>query len=66
LNKFISDSTECTDSHPDYKPHITLAYVKAGEGAKYAGDDSLEGIPLSFDTLIFSGKDKERTEIPLA
>jgi len=24
-----------TDSHPEYKPHMTIAYVKPGEGKKY-------------------------------
>ena len=65
LNKLISESVEVTDTHPTYKPHLTLAYVKKGEGEKYVGDDSVEGMKLSFDRLQFSDKQREHTSIKL-
>ncbi len=65
LNKLISDSLECTDTHPEYKPHVTLAYVKPGEGQKYAGDASVDGLRLTCNVLIFSNQEKERTAILL-
>lgn len=57
LNKKIAEGTKVTDTHPDYKPHVTIAYVKKGMGEKYIGDKSLEGKEITFDTLTFSGKD---------
>lgn len=39
---------------PDYRPHMTLAYLKKGEGKKYVGDNLFRGRKLSFDTLTFS------------
>jgi len=65
LNKKIADSVKHTDTHPEYKPHITLAYVKPGLGAKYAGAATLEGKEITFDKLIFSGKDGKETVIEL-
>jgi 2'-5' RNA ligase len=65
LNKKISDALDHTDTHPDYNPHVTVAYVKPGKGAKYAGDASLEGHVVTIDKLTFSGADGSLHEIPL-
>ncbi len=57
-----------TDTHPLYKPHITLAYVKAGEGQKYVGK-SVPGLTdqiVRFDTVTHSGQNQVKTEIPLS
>lgn len=57
---------EHTDTFPDYKPHITLAYVKPGAGAKYDGlKTPLSGEPLTFDTLVFSNQDRQTFPIRL-
>jgi len=65
LNKKISDALPHTDTFPDYKPHVTVAYLKPGEGKKYAGDDSLEGTKITLGAVTFSNKAHEQTEIPL-
>jgi ADP-ribose pyrophosphatase YjhB (NUDIX family) len=50
----------------DFKPHITLAYVKPGAGADYlANVCSLTGTVLSFDALSFSNRYDEQTSIAL-
>lgn len=66
LNKHLSKVLKHTDTHPDYKPHITLAYVKPGMGKKYAGDSTVEGHKLGLDRLVFSDQEGERTAIPLS
>lgn len=65
LNKKIADALPHTDTHPEYKPHATIAYVKPGLGKKYSGDDSLAGEELVLDRLTFSGKNGKTVEIPL-
>ena len=65
LNKRIADALPHTDTHPDYKPHITLAYVKKGLGEKYAGDASLAGKSIRIDRITFSDRDGNKTEIRL-
>lgn len=56
-----------TDTHPDYKPHLTVAYLKPGEGKRYAGQDvpGVTGKRVTFNSVTFSGKDGNKTEIPL-
>jgi len=37
-----------TNTYPDYKPHVTIAYVKSGTGKKYVktlGKDSISTVP---------------------
>jgi diguanylate cyclase (GGDEF)-like protein len=65
INKLIADNTKVTDTFPEYKPHVTLAYVKKGEGQKYVGRTDLEGKELRFDAITFSGKDGKIVQIPL-
>lgn len=66
LNNNICQRLECTDTYPEYKPHITLAYVKPGLGDYWAKRlNSLEGRVAVFDRLIFSNKMREHTAIKL-
>lgn len=39
------------ETFKDYQPHATIAYVKKGEGQKYAGDSTFEGESVSFDVI---------------
>ena len=66
LNKLISDSLECTDTHPEYVPHVCLAYVKSGLGKKYEGIDRVDGMRLTFQDLIFSDKRREKVDCRLS
>lgn len=65
LNKLIARTVKCTDTHPTYIPHATIAYVKPGRGRKYAGDDTLAGTDLEFASVVFSAKDRTLHRIPL-
>lgn len=66
LNSKVSKALECTDTHPKYCPHITIAYVKPGLGEYYAKRlNLLEGRTLSFDRVIFSNKRREWNPIKL-
>ncbi|MDQ3920211.1 MAG: 2'-5' RNA ligase family protein, partial [Acidobacteriota bacterium] len=67
LNAKIAAAEEHTDTHPEYKPHVTLAYVKKGLGAKYDGRsvDGVTGRTVKLDSLTFSDRDGKAVEIPL-
>jgi len=65
LNKKVAESQPVTDTHPGYKPHATIAYVKKGRGAKYVGNNFLEGQTATLDSVAYSGRDGEKVEIPL-
>lgn len=44
LREYNKIFAECPNENefPDYKPHLTLAYVKKGEGEKYLKDDIVD------------------------
>lgn len=65
LYKLIGRLVPVHTTHPTYKPHLTIAYLKPGRGAKYAGNTALSGQKLTFDSLVFSGKKGKRETIPL-
>jgi 2'-5' RNA ligase len=50
---------------PDYKPHMTLAYVKTEVADKYAGLDVLQGQEFKVTSLTISDKNKVKTEVTL-
>lgn len=63
LNKKISGLPH-TDTHPEYKPHATVAYVKIGKGKKYVGRD-LSGHEYTTDHIIFSSKSGKKVPVHL-
>jgi len=66
LNKVLSRALKVTDTHPTYKPHATVAYVKAGCGKKYADLADLEGKTAVVNTVHFSDKDGNKVPITLS
>jgi 2'-5' RNA ligase len=67
LHHKIGKTLDNTKTHKIYRPHITLAYVKAGTGKKYAGRvvPKLSGKSINFDHVVFSPHEGEKTVIPL-
>jgi len=65
LNKLVSDNLKCTDTHPEYHAHATVAYLKPEAITRYVGDGSLTGKEFTIGTVTFSGKDGKKTEIKL-
>lgn len=65
LHDLLADNVEHESSFPEYKPHVTIAYVKKGSGKLYSGSDEFEGTEISFDEVRFSSKDEEVTMIAL-
>ncbi len=65
LHKLLADNLENENDFPEYKPHITIAYVEQGSGKLYSGSSEFEGREVSFDQIRFSTKDEELTFIDL-
>ena len=65
VNKLLSDNLENENDFPEYKPHITIAYVKQGSGKLYSGSSEFEGVETSFKQIRFSTKEEEPTFIAL-
>jgi 2'-5' RNA ligase len=64
LNKKIADALPHTDTHPTYKPHATVAYLKPGLGKKYSGNESLVGHTVTLDRITFSDKKRQQDGDP--
>jgi 2'-5' RNA ligase len=64
LNKAVSAAMEHTDTHPQYKPHCTVAYVKPGTASKYLSNRELDGTEMIFTSVLWSGKDHSTEELP--
>ena len=61
LRRRIEQGIYCgTDRHPDYTPHVTLAYLKPGMGEKYIRTTTgLEGEALAAGTIAISDTDSD-------
>lgn len=56
---------EHTDTHKDFRPHVTIGYVAAGKGKRYVGMDDVDGTEAVLSDLIFSDHNRNKTVIPL-
>lgn len=66
LHQFLSNSLTNKQTHKEYIPHLTLAYLKKGTSKKYVGKKVVSSdLVLSFTQVSFTNKDKVRTVIPL-
>lgn len=66
VNKIIDEKVGAPGStFKDYKPHITLAYLKKGSGEKYINSTEFEGKKITLKSLAFSTTKGEMVEIPL-
>ena len=66
LNKKLTDNLTCTDEYDQYSPHVTIAYLKIGEGKKYKGDDTFVGESFEINEIFFEDKNDKETKIKLA
>lgn len=57
-NKLLQQFPFTTD-HPDYKPHMTIAYVKKGEGKKYVKELG-EPVKLTMNQIVFSDSSRNK------
>lgn len=56
-----------TNKYPEFKPHVTLAYLRPGDGKHYDGQEipGVTGKTVTLNSLTFSGKDGKQISIPL-
>jgi hypothetical protein len=65
LRDKISAACDNTQTYPNYQPHVTLAYVKKGNGSKYANLLDLEGEKIDLNNLVFCGQDEGKTQFKI-
>lgn len=52
INKLMRDNFSYTNDYPNYEPHMTVAYVKKGNGKKY--DSKNKKIKMQSNKFIYS------------
>lgn len=66
LNKQLDEALDTPGkTFDDYQPHVTIAYVQKGQGAKYVGDQTFKGKKVTLNELTFSSKDGKKTTIEM-
>lgn len=65
LHDLIKNNVEVTESYPEYKPHVTIAYLKKGHADKYVGSDKFKDVKISVNELVFSSSAGLKTAISL-
>lgn len=66
LNALISEGLSVTDTYPEYHPHATIAYLKSGLGARYAGNTEFVGKTAVINQVLFSPADGEKQVLDLS
>ncbi len=65
-NKAVGETVELPgETHKEYQPHVTIAYVKKGKGKKYTGNTAFEGRTFSVNRITLSAKDGKSWEYEL-
>jgi 2'-5' RNA ligase len=67
LNKLhkILNSLPNGDEHPNYVPHVCIAYVKKGKGQQYVGKTDFNGIDFSVSEVVFKTPEGDSKGIQL-
>ena len=69
LHKKLTDDLDVPDTHPEYKPHLTIAYFKKGKAKKYqeAADKAFsgKGLKWDFDKVVFEDSEDKDTAVKL-
>jgi GNAT superfamily N-acetyltransferase len=66
LNRKLK-AVEHTDTFPEYRPHMTVAYLKPGTGHKYFGLQQFlpPGTTLRFTNMAYSDANRHETDVTL-
>ena len=70
MNQAVRQNLECTDTYPDYKPHVTIAYLKKDpKNPLYFQDfctDEFDGMEVVSGKLKFTTPDKKKYSMSLS
>ena len=59
LNKMVSTKFKNEDTHPEYKPHLTLAYVKKGALPELDGNTDFMQTKADFTAVLFTNRNND-------
>jgi len=54
-NELVGEVEEVPgETYKDYRPHLTIAYVRKGQGQKYVGEDSFQDLGFNVEEIILN------------
>jgi len=65
LHKLLQENIKNDNKYPEYRPHVTIAYLKKGESENYIGRDDFQGISCKVNNIVFSSRTGDKIDIPL-
>lgn len=65
LNRLLRSNFHYTNRFPEYKPHVTIAYVRKDTSGSLAKDDTFKGEKFLVEEIKFSSKNGSAHTIPL-
>lgn len=65
LNRKLRYKVNYTNKYSKYQPHVTIAYVKHGNGKQYVGNTSFEKKKFIANHVVFSSKAGEKEKIKI-
>lgn len=65
LHNLLRDNLEVTESYPEYKPHVTIAYLKKGKAKSLVGSDVFSGMTIKVSEVVFSSRAGVKSPISL-
>jgi 2'-5' RNA ligase superfamily len=66
LREYLEGSLDNTQTHHEYRPHVTLAFVKSGSCDKFLGNDLFQDRKIIVNEISFCSKDGTRQRITLS
>jgi hypothetical protein len=66
INRLLQEHLTVTNNANAFRPHVTIAFLKKGKGAKLIGKDDFAGNRILADRLVFSSKTSTQTTIELS
>jgi len=65
VNKFLRDNVEYHNDYDTFHPHVTVAYVKKGEGSQFLKDNRFAGKRFAFRAFLYSNENWDKEVIPM-
>jgi 2'-5' RNA ligase len=65
LHKKLSKTLDFEPLYPDYIPHVTIAYLKSGQGKMYNGLTTFKSRKFTVNNIVFSSKLQNKYKIEL-
>ena len=65
INRKLRNELPFTNKYDEYRPHVTIAYVKNGIGEKYKNINKWEGEEFECENIVFSSKNGTKERIKL-